>query len=81
VRLKHHNDLPIHGVNHKISEVMISTKAEHNPVIAKNINIGNKIKGNNKLIRYTRACDMYRDFLYRAKLLSQKLLSQGYVQP
>jgi hypothetical protein len=32
-------------------------------------------KGNNKLIRYTRACDMYRDFLYRAKLLSQKLLS------
>jgi hypothetical protein len=27
------------------------------------------------------AGDMYRDFLYRAKLLSQKLLSQGYVQP
>ena len=31
VRLKHHNDLPIHGVDHRISEVMISTNAEHNP--------------------------------------------------
>ena len=31
VKLKHHNDLPNHGVDRKISEVMISTKAEHNP--------------------------------------------------
>ena len=34
-----------------------------------------------QLIRYSRACDLYSDFLNRAKLLSQKLLSQGYVQP
>lgn len=31
VKLKHHNDLPNRGVDRKISEVMISTKAEHNP--------------------------------------------------
>jgi hypothetical protein len=31
VKLKHHNDQPNHGVDRKISEVMISTKAEHNP--------------------------------------------------
>jgi hypothetical protein len=30
VKLKHQNDLPNHGVDRKISEVMISTKAEHN---------------------------------------------------
>ena len=30
VKLEHHNDLPNHGVDRKISEVMISTKAEHN---------------------------------------------------
>ena len=34
-----------------------------------------------QLVRYGRACDMYKDFVYRAKLLSQKLLTQGYVQP
>jgi hypothetical protein len=31
VKLKHRNDLPNHGVDRKISEVMISTKPEHNP--------------------------------------------------
>jgi hypothetical protein len=30
VKLKHHSDLPNHGVDRKISEVMISTKAEYN---------------------------------------------------
>ena len=34
-----------------------------------------------QLIRECRACTMYSDFLNRAKLLSQKLLGQGYVQP
>ena len=34
-----------------------------------------------QLIRYSRACDIYSDFLTRAKLLSQKLTSQGYVHP
>jgi hypothetical protein len=31
VKLEHRNDLPNHGVDRNISEVMISTKAEHNP--------------------------------------------------
>jgi hypothetical protein len=30
VKLNHHSDLPNHGVDRKISEVMISTKAEYN---------------------------------------------------
>lgn len=34
-----------------------------------------------QLIRYCRACNVYSDFLNRTKLLSQKLLGQGYVQP
>ena len=34
-----------------------------------------------QLIRYSRACTHYSDFLERARLLSHKLLSQGYVQP
>ena len=32
-----------------------------------------------QLIRYARACVNYQDFLDRARLLSQKLLSQGYI--
>ena len=32
-----------------------------------------------QLIRYSRACAYYSEFLKRARLLSQKLLSQGYV--
>ena len=34
-----------------------------------------------QLIRYARACVKYSDFLERGQLLSQKLLSQGYVKP
>ena len=34
-----------------------------------------------QLIRYTRACVQYIDFLYRAQLLMQKLRKQGYVAP
>ena len=34
-----------------------------------------------QLIRYARACVQYSDFLERGQLLSQKLLSQGYVKP
>ena len=32
-----------------------------------------------QLIRYSRACDIYLDFIDRARLLAQKLLNQGYV--
>ena len=31
-----------------------------------------------QLIRYARACRKYTDFVYRAKLLTNKLLKQGY---
>ena len=31
-----------------------------------------------QLIRYARACRKYTDFVYRAKLLTDKLLKQGY---
>ena len=34
-----------------------------------------------QLIRYSRACAKYSDFLHRAQLLTQKLLKQGYVAP
>ena len=34
-----------------------------------------------QLIRYSRACDQYHDFLDRAQLLTNKLLKQGYVAP
>ena len=34
-----------------------------------------------QLIRYCRACSVYGDIVNRAKLLSEKLLSKGYVQP
>ena len=34
-----------------------------------------------QLIRYSRACDIYLDFIDRARLLTQKLLNQGYVAP
>jgi hypothetical protein len=33
------------------------------------------------LIRYSRVCTKYSDFLDRAQLLTQKLLKQGYVAP
>ena len=32
-----------------------------------------------QLIRYSRACDLYQDFLDRARLLTDKLLNQGFV--
>ena len=32
-----------------------------------------------QLIRYSRACDVYHDFLSRARLLTNKLLTQGFV--
>ena len=32
-----------------------------------------------QLIRYSRACDVYHDFLSRAHLLTNKLLTQGFV--
>ena len=34
-----------------------------------------------QLIRYSRTCAQYSDFLDRTKLLTQKLLKQGYVEP
>ena len=34
-----------------------------------------------QLIRFSRACAEYIDFLYRAQLLMQKLRKQGYVAP
>jgi len=34
-----------------------------------------------KLLRYSRACAQYSDFLDRAQLLTQKLLKQGCVAP
>ena len=34
-----------------------------------------------QLNRYSRACSKYQDFLDRAKLLTNKLLGQGYQQP
>jgi hypothetical protein len=34
-----------------------------------------------QLIRYSRACDIYSDFIDRARLLTKKLLNQGYVVP
>ena len=34
-----------------------------------------------QLIRYARACVKYSDFLDRGQLLSQTLLSHGYVKP
>ena len=34
-----------------------------------------------QLIRYSRACDIYIDFIDRARLLTQKLLNQGFVVP
>ena len=34
-----------------------------------------------QLIRYSRACDINLDFIDRARLLTQKLLNQGYVAP
>ena len=34
-----------------------------------------------QLIRYARACSNYQEFLSRAKLLTNKLLKQGYQQP
>ena len=34
-----------------------------------------------QLIRYARACVQYSDFLEKGQLLSQKLLSPGYVKP
>ena len=33
------------------------------------------------LLRYSRACAQYSDFLDRTKLLTQKLLKQGYIAP
>ena len=32
-----------------------------------------------QLVRYSRACGVYRDFLDRARLLTDKLMRQGYV--
>ena len=32
-----------------------------------------------QLIRYSRACDIYLDFIDKARLSTQKLLNQGYV--
>ena len=32
-------------------------------------------------ILYSRACDIYPDFIDRARLLTQKLLNQGFVAP
>ena len=32
-----------------------------------------------QLLRYSRACGVYRDFLDRARLLTDKLMRQGYV--
>ena len=34
-----------------------------------------------QLIRYSKACVKYNDFLDRDRLLMQKLLKQGYVAP
>ena len=34
-----------------------------------------------QLIRYSRACEVYNDFIDRARLLTEKLLKQGYVAP
>ena len=34
-----------------------------------------------QLIRYSRAFDIYLDFIDRSRLLTQKLLNQGYVAP
>ena len=34
-----------------------------------------------QLIHYSRACAQYIDFLYRAQLLTQKLLQQGHIAP
>ena len=34
-----------------------------------------------QLIRYSRACDIYSDFIDRARLLTKKLLNQGSVVP
>ena len=34
-----------------------------------------------QLIRYSRVCTKYSDFLDRTQLLTQKLLKQGYVAP
>ena len=34
-----------------------------------------------QLIRYARACSNYQDFLARAKMLTDKLLKQGYLRP
>ena len=34
-----------------------------------------------QLIRYSRACDIYLDFIDRGRLLTQKLLNQGYDAP
>ena len=34
-----------------------------------------------QLIRYSRACDIYLDFIDRSRLWTQKLLNQGYVAP
>ena len=33
------------------------------------------------LIRYARACSNYQDFMERGKVLTTKLLSQGYQKP
>ena len=34
-----------------------------------------------QMIRYARACSTYEQFTYRGKLLTDKLLSQGYQEP
>ena len=34
-----------------------------------------------QLIRYARTCSNYQDFMERGKVLTQKLLSQGYQKP
>ena len=34
-----------------------------------------------QMIRYARACSTYEQFIYRGKLLTDKLLSQGYQEP
>ena len=32
-----------------------------------------------QLVRYSRACDLYKDFLDRSRILTNKLLKQGFV--
>jgi hypothetical protein len=70
------------NICYTLSEMKMSVKLNRHVVILSNI-LASPAYGVyiSQLVRYSRACVQYSDFLVRAQLLTQKLPKQGYVAP